>query len=114
MDTDLIIITLIQFVISEQKNEIDLTVNFLDDIGTNINNWIMCYPYGDYNASLLDLLKIKKCLLGFTTKIDIANLNKDNLLTLPRLDTNFIQIIENSKSVVGQKKLYSLKENFIF
>ena len=90
---------------SEQKNEIDLTVTFLDDIGTNINNWIMCYPYGDYNDSLLDFLKIKKCLLGFTTKIDIANLNKDNLLTLPRLDTNDLPKIENSKISSWTKKI---------
>ena len=65
----------------------------------------MCYPYGDYNASLLDLLKIKKCLLGFTTKIDIANLNKDNLLTLPRLDTNDLPKIENSKISSWTKKI---------
>jgi len=82
----------------EQKKEIDLTVNFLNDIGTNVNNWIMCYPYGDYNSSLLNFLKIKKCLLGFTTNIDIANLNNDNLLTLPRLDTNDLPKIKNSRN----------------
>jgi peptidoglycan/xylan/chitin deacetylase (PgdA/CDA1 family) len=88
-----------------QKREIDLTVSFLDNIGTDINNWMMCYPYGDYNESLLDFLKLKKCLLGFTTNINIANLNKDNLLTLPRLDTNDLPKIVDSKINSWTKKI---------
>ncbi len=89
----------------EQKREIDLTVNFLNDIGTDTNKWIMCYPYGDYNESLINCLKLKKCLLGFTTNIDIANLDKDDLLKLPRLDTNDLPKTEDLKINNWTKKI---------
>ena len=48
----------------------------------------MCYPYGAYNNSLINILKKKNCKLGLTTKVDIASLSKENAFTLERLDTN--------------------------
>ena len=74
--------------IEEQEKEIDLSLNFLSDIGSSTDNWAMCYPYGAYNDSLISLLKRKKCKLALTTKVDIATLNKSNAYTLERLDTN--------------------------
>ena len=44
--------------------------------------------YGGYNDSLLSILKIKGCIVGLTTNLGIADLENDNYLTLPRLDTN--------------------------
>jgi len=48
----------------------------------------MCYPYGAYNHSLLNLLKDRGCVVGLTTHVGIADLKQDVPLTLPRLDTN--------------------------
>jgi hypothetical protein len=47
----------------------------------------MCYPYGDYNADTLSLLKQYEYQLGFTTEVRVASLN-DSPLILPRMDTN--------------------------
>ena len=57
-------------------------------MGSPTENWVMCYPYGAYNNSLIDILKKKNCKLGLTTKVDIAGLSKENAFTLERLDTN--------------------------
>lgn len=72
----------------KQEKEINLSLAFLKKVGSSIDNWAMCYPYGAYNASLIEILKKKNCKLCFTTKVDIAKLNRDNAYTLERLDTN--------------------------
>jgi len=48
----------------------------------------MCYPYGAYNDTLLQVLKEKNCGLGFTTIRDTAKVSSEFGLTLPRFDTN--------------------------
>jgi hypothetical protein len=48
----------------------------------------MCYPYGSYNDPLLSVLRTRGCKLGLTTRVEIADLEADDPLTLPRLDTN--------------------------
>jgi len=72
----------------KQKKEIDISLRFLKSIGINTERWIMCYPYGAYDNSLLSILKDRGCVIGLTTNIGIADLEKDNPLTLPRLNTN--------------------------
>ena len=73
---------------NEQEKEIDLSLQFLESIGSNTERWIMCYPYGAYNNSLLNILEERGCVVGLTTNVGIADLEKDNALALPRLDTN--------------------------
>ena len=51
----------------------------------------MCYPYGAYNENTLSLLKDLGASIGVTTIPRVANLEIDNPLTLPRLDTNDFQ-----------------------
>ena len=45
------------------KQEIDKSIEFLKSIGSSTDNWAMCYPYGGYNQSLIDILKRKGCVL---------------------------------------------------
>jgi hypothetical protein len=68
--------------------EIDLSIELLEKVGSDTKRWIMCYPYGGYDRSLLEILKNRNCYVGLTTEVDIAELGQDNPLTLPRLDTN--------------------------
>jgi peptidoglycan/xylan/chitin deacetylase (PgdA/CDA1 family) len=71
-----------------QEKEIDLSLQFLESIGSDTSRWIISYPYGAYNDNLLTLLKKRGCLAGLTIESGLADLEKDNPLTLPRLDTN--------------------------
>jgi peptidoglycan/xylan/chitin deacetylase (PgdA/CDA1 family) len=74
--------------IEEQKKEIELSLGFLEAVGAPSDNWIMCYPYGDYNQDTLAILRSKKCAIGLTTNVGVANLSTSGLLELSRFDTN--------------------------
>ena len=73
---------------NEQEREIDLSLDFLKGLGSDIKRWIMCYPHGAFNKSLLSVLKHRNCIVGLTTRIGIADLNRNEPFTLKRLDTN--------------------------
>lgn len=74
----------------KQIEEIDRSLIFINEIGGDIKNWTMCYPYGSYNQDTLDILKSRGCKLSFTTEVDIVDITKHNRYALPRLDTNDI------------------------
>jgi peptidoglycan/xylan/chitin deacetylase (PgdA/CDA1 family) len=68
--------------------ETDRSLEFLRRAGVTNLDWTMCYPYGGFNDSLLEVLRERSCSLGFTVQPRIADLNCDDRLTLPRIDTN--------------------------
>ncbi len=72
----------------KQRSEIQQSLDFLATVGTDIDRWIMCFPYGGYNEATLSILAEKKCCVGLSTEVDIADLGRHNPLALPRLDTN--------------------------
>jgi peptidoglycan/xylan/chitin deacetylase (PgdA/CDA1 family) len=71
-----------------QAVEIDRSLDFLQKLDVRKDDWTMCYPYGGFNDSLLQLLRDRECRLGFSVEARIADLEADDRLTLPRLDTN--------------------------
>ena len=73
-----------------QKIEIEKSLSFLNQIGCDTKQWTMCYPYGNYNDSTIDLLAEYNCKLAVTTEVKIADIRKYNKYTLARLDTNDI------------------------
>jgi peptidoglycan/xylan/chitin deacetylase (PgdA/CDA1 family) len=73
-----------------QKKEIEKSLAFLNQIGCDTKQWTMCYPYGNYNDVTIELLKEYNCKLALTTEVNIADIQKYNKHTLPRLDTNDI------------------------
>lgn len=72
----------------EQEREIDRSLGFLGSLGCSLENWVMCYPYGGYNDSLLSVLAERGCRIGLATGVAIADLDVENHLVLSRLDTN--------------------------
>jgi len=74
--------------IRAQEMEITLSLSFLARIGVLMKDWIICYPYGGWNNSLLRLLRRQGCALGFTAEIGLASIEDSDPLLLPRLDTN--------------------------
>jgi peptidoglycan/xylan/chitin deacetylase (PgdA/CDA1 family) len=71
----------------EQARQIDGALEFLVEIGVDLDGWVMCYPYGDVNETLLEILRARRCRIGLTTRVGLAGAENDPLL-LPRLDTN--------------------------
>lgn len=74
----------------KQKIEIKKSLLFLEKIGCDLNRWTMCYPYGSYNESSLELMKELNCKAAVTTEVTIADYQEHNIYALPRLDTNDI------------------------
>ncbi|MDW5377017.1 polysaccharide deacetylase family protein [Halomonas sp. HP20-15] len=72
----------------EQRQEIERSLDFLGELGVPTQDWVMCYPYGGYNASLLEILREKQCAMGLTVEVGLADLSRNDPLSLPRLDTN--------------------------
>jgi peptidoglycan/xylan/chitin deacetylase (PgdA/CDA1 family) len=71
-----------------QVIEVDQSLGFLQTLGVGRDEWTMCYPYGGFNDSLLHVLQTRDCQLGFTAAPRTADLDVDDRLTLPRIDTN--------------------------
>jgi peptidoglycan/xylan/chitin deacetylase (PgdA/CDA1 family) len=77
---------------ADQAAEIARTAAFLARVhGGPPADWVMCYPFGAYNADTLSLLPGAGCALGLTTRVDLAT-NLGAALELPRLDTNDLPV----------------------
>lgn len=50
--------------------------------------WVMNYPYGNFNHDVLDFIQVNGACIGLTTEVRIADLDRDPALALPRLDCN--------------------------
>lgn len=74
----------------QQRTEITKSLDFLKEIGVDMNLWSICYPYGNYNDDTISLLQEYNCSMGFTTVVDLVNINSndDSRFKIPRLDTN--------------------------
>lgn len=72
----------------KQVEEVDRSLSFIQDVGGDVENWTMCYPYGNYNQDTIDILKNRGCKLGLTTTVGIADVTTHDQYELPRLDTN--------------------------
>jgi peptidoglycan/xylan/chitin deacetylase (PgdA/CDA1 family) len=82
-----------------QREEVDRSLVFLEQVGTPTNRWIMCYPYGAHDQSLRAYLRKRGCAIGLATDLGVANLNRDDPLALPRLDTNDLPMGSSEKSM---------------
>jgi len=50
--------------------------------------WVMNYPYGSYNADVLDYIDGLGACLGLTTEVAVVDMERCRRLELPRLDCN--------------------------
>jgi len=53
---------------NDQEHEIKKSIQFLENVGCDPNSWTMCYPYGNYNETTIELLKKYNCKLALTIK----------------------------------------------
>jgi len=74
--------------VQTQAIEIDRALDFLQKLSIGKDEWTMCYPYGGFNDSLLQILRARQCRLGFTWTRVLRIWTFDDRLTLPRVDTN--------------------------
>jgi hypothetical protein len=51
-----------------------------------------CYASGDYSDESIELLRTRRCSIALTTRPDLARIVRDQLLALPRIDTNDLPV----------------------
>lgn len=73
---------------TDQRHEVELGLEFLEDLGVPRDRWMMAYPYGAYNDTLIDICGAFGCGAAFTTRVGIAEVNAETRFQLRRLDTN--------------------------
>ena len=80
-----------------QREEIDGSLRLLREAGASTDDWAMCFAYGSHDETSLRLLRERGCALGFTTEPRVATAG-DDLLQLPRLDTNDlpVEVVESA------------------
>lgn len=74
--------------LDKQAADIDLSLEFLSEIGTKLDQFLFCFPYGAYNQDTLSILRKRGCGAAFTTHASLVDLRRCNMLELSRLDTN--------------------------
>jgi len=74
----------------EQEDQVVRSLGFLEQVGVERDQWVMCYPYGGYDASLLDVIARHGCAAGLTTAVALADLGRPP--ELARIDTNDLPV----------------------
>jgi peptidoglycan/xylan/chitin deacetylase (PgdA/CDA1 family) len=69
------------------RKDIDKALDVLDEF-IDRKRWVVNYPYGNYNADVLHYTKSRGACIGLTTEVQVADLNVDSAMALPRLDCN--------------------------
>lgn len=73
--------------VEQMESDISLALDALDEF-VDRKQWVMNYPYGNYNKDVLAYISKQGACLGLTTEVRLADIDKDNPLELPRLDCN--------------------------
>ena len=73
--------------IEQMEQDISMALEALNEF-IDRKQWVMNFPYGNYSPDVLEYIKSKGACVGLTTEVRVADLDKDNALTLPRLDCN--------------------------
>lgn len=71
----------------KMKEDVNKALEIMDPF-IDKKQWVMNYPYGNYNDGVLNYIRGKGACLGLTTKVAVADLAQHGLLELPRLDCN--------------------------
>ena len=73
------------------EKEISNNIKFLKKLNIFIKDWIMCYPFGSYNKSVISSLKKKNCFLGLTVNSGFNYLDKLKKFEIKRIDCNEVE-----------------------
>lgn len=69
------------------KKDIDMALDVMDEF-IDKKQWVLNYPYGNYNDDVINYIRSKGACLGMTTDVRVAHIGQDDQFKLPRLDCN--------------------------
>ena len=77
----------------KQEKELLESISFYKELNFDIKDISVCYPYGSYNNTTLEILKNNN--ISFALSTLVGNLTQNNIFNkyeIPRLDTNEFKI----------------------
>lgn len=69
------------------RKDISKALEIMDEF-IDRKEWVMNYPYGNFNDDVLSFIKKNGACIGLTTEARVAEIGKDLALQIPRLDCN--------------------------
>lgn len=75
----------------QQRSEIKLSLDFFSSVGLPMEDWPICYPYGASDKNTHRIAREFGAALGLSTKVGAADMEKDELMSLPRWDANDVE-----------------------
>ena len=72
---------------AQLKKDIDMALEVMDEF-IDKKQWVLNYPYGNYNDDVINYIRSKGACLGMTTEVRVAHIGEDDKFKLPRLDCN--------------------------
>ena len=75
----------------QQRSEIKMSLDFFSSVGLPMEEWPICYPYGASNKDTYRIATEFGAALGLSTTVGAADLEKDELMILPRWDANDVE-----------------------
>lgn len=73
--------------LDKMKEDINLALGALDEF-IDRNCWSIAYPYGNYSKDVIRFIRESGGVTGFTTKVDMADLDVCPSFEIPRFDCN--------------------------
>ena len=71
----------------QMREDVSKALETMDEF-IDRKEWVMNYPYGNFNDDVLSFIGEKGACIGLTTEVTVADINSDPALQLPRLDCN--------------------------
>ena len=71
----------------QMREDVSKALETMDEF-IDRKEWVMNYPYGNFNDDVLSFIAEKGACIGLTTEVRVADIGKDSALLLPRLDCN--------------------------
>lgn len=71
----------------QMQTDVSKALEVMDEF-IDRKQWVMNFPYGNYNNDVLNYIRAEGACIGLTTEVRVADLDKDSALKLPRLDCN--------------------------
>ena len=71
----------------KMREDISKALDVMDEF-IDRKEWVMNYPYGNYNDDVLSYIRENGACVGLTTEVRVADIGTDLALKLPRLDCN--------------------------
>lgn len=84
----------------ELLKDLNKSLEVMDDF-IDRDEYVLCYPYGNYNDHIIEKVSVNGCVAALTTEVRVCDLDYDSRYKLPRFDCNdFEPVSSNWRKII--------------